>query len=221
MRRLSFSILLLLMARLTFAQTDKAEADNIIYQMLTSKVTTENWHPGLIIEGNKLKPTAEEGIFIVPGDSFQISSLRSDFYVMKEKDEWVPVNDGRYPMETMVNLLLNRITDNRHKLEIRHHQYGGKYPGISLPMQDLFDLLARNMNLYCSVTFIDQDEIRATLVFHQRALNFIHLLELKVNTRELYDAESTVSGDLYTNIPQNNVNNLFRERGKDSGLRSK
>ena len=79
-------------------------------------------------------------------------------------------------------------------------------------MQNLFDLLARNMQLYCSVTYIDEHEIRAILVLHQQKLNFIHMLELKVDTRKLTDATSIISGDLYTNIPQGNVNNIFRER---------
>jgi len=195
-----------------FAQTDKAEADRIIYEMLTAKNQTENWHPGLLIQESRLKETNEKGIYIVLGDSFQIKSLRSDFYIYKKKGQWEPIHDARYPMETMVNLLLNHIADNRHMLEIRHHQYGGKIPTITLPMQDLFDLLARNMNLYCSVTYINEQEIRAILVFHQQSLNFIHMLELKVNTRKLFDADSTISGDFYTNIPQNNVNDIFREK---------
>lgn len=196
----------------TFAQTDKAEADQIVYQMLTSASQTENWHPGLVILNSQLEETAENGIFIVRGDSFQIKSLRSDFYVMKKDDNWVPVNDGRYPMETMVNLLLNRITENQHILKIRHHQYGGMKPTITLPMQNFFDLLARNMMLYCSVTFIDEHEIRAILVLHQQKLNMIHMLEMKVNTQKLFEANSIITGEFYTNIPQNNVNNIFRER---------
>ena len=202
----------MLASGLAFAQTDKAEADQIVYQMLTSANQTENWHPGLIILNSQLQETAEEGIFIVRGDSFQIKSLRSDFYVMKKNDNWVPVNDGRYPMETMVNLLLNRITENLHVLKIRHHQYGGKKPTITLPMQNFFDLLARNMMLYCSVTFIDEHEIRAILVLHQQKLNMIHMLEMKVNTQKLFEANSTITGEFYTNIPNNNVNNIFRER---------
>ena len=195
-----------------YAQTDKAEADQIIYEMLTAKSQTENWHSGMLIQESQLKETNEQGIYIVPGDSFQIKSLRSDFYVYRKNNQWEPINDARYPMETMVNLLLNRITDNWHMLEIRHHQYGGKNPIITLPMQNLFDLLARNMNLYCSVTYINEQEIRAILVFHQRSLNFIHMLELKVKTKKLFDAKSTISGDFYTNIPQHNVNDIFREK---------
>ena len=196
-------LMLLFSSIFVYAQTDKAEADQIIYKMLTNKMQTENWHPEMIIQEKRLKPTAEEGIYIVPGDSFQIRSLRSDYYVMRKNNEWITIHDGRYPMETMVNLLMNRINDNRHKLEIRHHQYGGKRPRITMPMQNLFDLLARNTNLYCSVTFIDINEIRAILVFHQSNLDFIHMLELKINTGKLFDPESTLSGDLYTNIPQN------------------
>lgn len=79
-------------------------------------------------------------------------------------------------------------------------------------MQDLYDLLARNMNLYCSVTFINEHEIRAILVFHQRSLNFIHMLELKIKTKKLFDVDSTIYGDFYTNIPQNNVKDIFREK---------
>ena len=211
-KKLLYTVLILMMALGMKAQTDKADADKLVYQMLTSATQTENWHPAMIIRSNELKETAEKGIYIVNGDSFQIKSLRSDFYVTKKEDSWVPLNDGRYPLETMVNLLLNRITDNQHMLEIRHHQYGGKKPTITLPMQDLFDLLARNMNLYCSVTFINQHEIRAILVFHQRSLNFIHMLELIVKTKKLFDAKSTISGDLYTNIPQNNVKDIFRDK---------
>lgn len=211
-KKLLYTVLALTMVLGMRAQTDKADADKLVYQMLTSSTQTENWHPAMIIRQNDLKETLEKGIYIVVGDSFQIKSLRSDFYVIKKDDSWIPLNDGRYPLETMVNLLMNRITDNQHPLALRHHQYGGITPRFTIPMQNLFDLLARNMQLYCSVTYIDEHEIRAILVLHQQKLNFIHMLELKVDTRKLTDATSIISGDLYTNIPQGNVNNIFRER---------
>ena len=214
MTRIFYIFILMVLAVSVKAQTDKAEADQIIYEMLTSETQTENWHPGLIILSSQLKETVEKGVFVVSGDSFQIKSLRSDFYVNKKEDMWTPINDRSYPMETMVNLLLNRINDNQHVLEIRHHQYGGKNPSISLPMQNLFDQLARNTELYCSVTFIDKHEIRAILVFHQQKMNFIHMLELKADTRKLFDPKSTFYGDFYTNIPQNNVKDIFREKKK-------
>lgn len=195
---------------------DKAEKDMLIYQELTANYELENWHPDFIVASHMLKETDEQGIYIVRGDSFQVKSIRSDFYVCKKNGQWVPLNDSRFPLETMVNLLMNRIENNRHQLQVRHHQYGNKKPTITIPMQKMHDLLARNMQLYCSVTYIGTDEIRAVLVFHQKRQNFIHMLELKIPTIDLFDEESTMTGDLYTNIPQDNVKSIFRERGKQN-----
>ena len=193
---------------------DKAEKDRLIYQELTTNYELENWHPDMIIDSHMLEEADEKGIFIVRGDSFQVKSIRSDYYVRKMEGQWVPLYDYRYPLETMVNLLMNRIDNNYHWLQIHHHQYGNEKPIINIPMQKLHDMLARNMQLYCSVTYIGKDEIRAVLVFHQKRQNFIHMLELKIPTKDLFDEDSTMTGDLYTNIPQDNVSSIFREKGK-------
>lgn len=213
MKYSTISLIIWLFPMMTCAQaTDKAGADQIIYQELTAGYELENWHPKLVIADERLQETDEQGIFLVKGDSFQVKSIRSDFYVYKKDGKWVPINDPRYPMETMVNLLLDRIETNQHQLSIRHHQYGGAKPLIEIPMQYLHDLLARNMQLYCSVTHINTDEIRAVLIFHQKRLNFIHMLELKIPSKNLFDERSVMTGDLYTNIPQDNVKSIFRER---------
>lgn len=215
MTRIGLLLIGLLYFLSTHAQAlDKAEKDQLIYEELTADYELENWHPDMIVASHMLKETDEKGIFIVKGDSFQVKSIRSDFYVCEKNGRWTPLNDSRFPLETMVNLLLNRIENNRHQLQIRHHQYGNKKPTITIPMQKLHDLFARNMQIYCSVTYIGTDEIRAVLVFHQKRQDFIHMLELKIPTKNLFDEESTMTGDLYTNIPQDNVNSIFREKGK-------
>ena len=213
-RTLLISLCLLLSLPVFSQARDKAEADQLIYQELTSKYETENWHPELIVMGNRLQETAEAGISVVRGDSFQVRSLRSDFYVVRQDNGWKVLNDARFPYETMTNLMLNRIETNRHQLSIRHHQYGGTKPLIVMPMQNLFDLLARHMKLYCSVTKMTGDEIRAVLVFHQQKFDYIHMLEVKTTAKQLFDEKSTLTGDLYTNIPQSNVKSIFRESKK-------
>ena len=196
------------------AQTDKHDADSLIWEELVANYEIENWHPDLIVTKDMLNETQEKGIFLVLGKHFQVKSIRSDFYVREENGRWTPLNDARYPLETMTNLLLNRINDNKHQIELRHHQYGGKKARMLIPMQKLYDLLARNMDLYCSVTYIDKFEIRAVLVFHQKRMDFIHMVEMKVPTGKLAEPESVMTGELYTNIPQSNLNSLFREKKK-------
>lgn len=210
------TIIALMLSTLVFGQaTDKHDADLLIFNELTAGYETQNWHPDLIVTTDLLKESQEKGIYIVRGESFQVESIRSDFYVKEENGRWTPLNDPRYPLETMVNLLLDRIENNCHQLELRHHQYGGKKPKITIPMQNLHDLFARNMEMFCSVTYIDKDEIRAVLIFHQKKMDFIHMLEMKVPTKKLADPESVITGELYTNIPQGNVKSLFKEKGKN------
>lgn len=190
--------------------TDKVEADRILFEMLSGSHAVENWHEPLAIDGQSLRNTAEEGLFLVEGKAFQVNSLRSDFYVVKGKEGWQPVNDRRYPMETAVNLLLNRIEDNRHGLMLTHHQYGGKNPKLMMKMQLLYDMLARNMDIYCSVTSVGTKEMQAVLVFHNVKRNFIHMLRLTIPTDTLFKTDGMLTADMYTNIPQNNIKSIFK-----------
>lgn len=194
--------------------TDKHDADQLVYKELTGSYEPQNWHPDLVITKEMLTETNEQGIYIVRGDSFQVKSMRTDFYVREETGKWVVLNDTRYPMETMTNLLLNRVTDNKHQLELRHHQYGGTIAKVCIPMQNLYDLFARNMKLYCSVTFSDSYEIKAVLVMHHQKMDFIHMVEMKVPISFLATPTSTIYGELYTNIPQSNLKSIFREKKK-------
>lgn len=214
MRIRNLIILLMTVLPLTTAAQakDKAEADLMVWGELTAEYETENYHPRLIIQKDLISETAEEGIWLIKGDSFQIKSLRSDFYVCKKKNEWAVVNDSRYPYETMTNLLLNRIENNGHLLQLIHHQYGGKMPKIQIPMQKLYDVLARHMQLYASVTKIDKEEIHAILIFHQKRFDYIHMLDIRIPSALLFDKTSTLTGDLYTNIPQHNIKSIFKEK---------
>ena len=83
-----------------------------------------------------------------------------------------------------------------------------------MPMQTLFDVLGRTTDSYCSVNAVTRDEMRAVLVFHQRRLNYIHMLELRVAMNQLTRPDGMLTADLYTNIPQNGVLNVFTERKK-------
>ena len=191
-------------------RSDKASADSLLFEMLSQPTMTQNWHPDLVISDSLLQPTREKGICLVRGKSYQIASLNSSFYVKNDTNgKWVVLNDGAYPLETMTNLLLNRIENNRHQLLLRHHLYGGKVPRIMMPMQNLFDALSRNMETYCSVTSIDALQLEAILVMHHPKQDFIHLLRLNIPTSKIMVEDSTLEGDLYTNIPQGNIKSLF------------
>lgn len=213
MNKTTATIALALWAALTAGAqtTDKADADALLFDMLKAQNRVENFHQPLDTAASKLLPTAEQGIYTVQGSHFQVESLRSDYYVQQTPQGLKPVASAKLPMETAVNLLLNRLADNRHQLRLTHHQYGGRNPKLTIPMQALYDALARTTDIYCSVTQIDSADIKATLVFHHRGRNYIHMLQLNIPTRTLL-TDSTIEADMYSNIPQDNIKSLFKKK---------
>lgn len=188
---------------------DKVSADTLLYEQLSTPHVTENYHAPFTVNKRDLASTSERGIYIVKGKSFQVKSLKSDFYVREKRGSYEPIFDKRYPMESFTNILLNRVKQNKLRIAITQHMYGTTKTVPEQNMQNIYDLLARNMDIYCSVTSVKKDKMEATLVFHHRKLNFIHLFIVSVPTDGLFDDGGVVTATLYGNIPQSNIRTLF------------
>ena len=200
----------LLVAGMAVAQDrDKVSADTLLYEQLCASHVAENYHAPLTVSKRDLESTAERGIYIVKGKSFQVKSMTSSFYVREKRGSYEPIIDKRYPMESFTNILLNRVKQNKLRIAITQSMYGSSKKVPVQNMQNIYDLLARNMDIYCSVTSINKDKIDATLVFHHRKLNFIHLFVVSVPTEDLFEDGGLVTATLYGNIPQHNIRTLF------------
>ena len=200
----------MLVAGMAVAQDrDKVSADTLLYEQLCASHVAENYHAPLTVSKRDLESTAERGIYIVKGKSFQVKSMTSSFYVREKPGSYEPIFDKRYPMESFTNILLNRVKQNKLRIAITQSMYGSSKKVPVQNMQNIYDLLARNMDIYCSVTSINKDKIDATLVFHHRKLNFIHLFVVSVPTEELFEDGGLVTATLYGNIPQHNIRTLF------------
>ena len=200
----------LLVASMAVAQDrDKVSADTLLYEQLCASHVAENYHAPLTVSKRDLESTAERGIYIVKGKSFQVKSMTSSFYVREKRGSYEPIFDKRYPMESFTNILLNRVKQNKLRIAITQSMYGSSKKVPVQNMQNIYDLLARNMDIYCSVTSINKDKIDATLVFHHRKLNFIHLFVVSVPTDDLFEDGGLVTATLYGNIPQHNIRTLF------------
>lgn len=192
-------------------RADKVAADNLFFEELSAKHIVENWHDSLNFDMKALQRTNEDGIFIVPGNEFQIKSLSSKYYVKQSAKRCQVIFDKKYPMESFVNLMLNRVQNNTIMLSVAHHQYGGKTAKILIPMQNIYDMLARNMEIFCNVTSINTDKMESVLVFHNKKMNFIHMFVITASTNQLFKDKGVVYADLYSNIPQSNIKSLFKK----------
>lgn len=191
---------------------DKGDADELLYEQLTSCNVVENWHRELIIDEKKLTPTDEENIYVLPGDTLQTREMRSDIYVIRKGNTLSPLFDKKYPLESANNLLLNVIKDNTLQLSLVQRQYGNKQKKATVPLQTVYDLLGRHNDIYVNVTRIDPKSIEAVLVFHQKGINTIHMFIVNIPVENLFVKGATVTAELYGNIPQGNVKSINRRR---------
>lgn len=215
MRRMFASVAVLFACSAAMAQNhafDKGDADEMLYEQLTSCNVVENWHRELIIDERKLTPTDEENIYVLKGDTLQTREMRSDIYVIRKGNKLSPLFDRKYPLESANNLLLNVICDNTLQLSLVQRQYGNKQKKATVPLQTVYDLLGRHNDIYVNVTRIESKSIEAVLVFHQKGINTIHMFIVNIPVENLFTKGATVTAELYGNIPQGNVKSFNRSR---------
>ena len=187
---------------------DKEQADQIVFESLNNQTGYTFNAETVVVNPSRLVKTDERSVYVLRGDFYQSQTLRSDCYVKKNRNNYLVISDRRFPLETFTNQLLNKVQSG-HQLQLKHHQYGQKIPLLKTSLQSLFALFMPTMKPFVSITSINDDEIEAVLVFHHPKLDFIHMLMLKTKTDGLLKKGNVVYGDLYTNIPQDNLNSIL------------
>ncbi len=193
---------------------DKADADNILYEELKTALPPSSIKEDVVAKDAVVEKTHERNVFKVKGESYQIESLRSDYYVMRKGGKYVTLFDASHPLESFVNLLMNKVKDTHHSIMITHHQYGKVTKKLKMPLANLYNLLGRTMDIYCFVTSIDKKTVNGILVFHHPNDDIIHLFEVSAETPSITKEDAVINADLYSNIPQDNIRSLFKERNK-------
>ena len=190
---------------------DKADADKFVFEQLLANAECKSPHRSLIVNKDNLVPTREETVKILQGKSFQINSLRSDVYI--DTTTGKPVFDRRYPMESAINVLMD-VAGNNNRVTLTQHQYGNQKKTLATTLQAIHCALAANMDVYCNVTKIDKDVVEADLVMHNAKRNEIHLFVVKIPLEEMFRENGEISADLYANIPQNDIKNIYSKKRK-------
>ena len=187
---------------------DKEQADIFIYDNLNNNLSNQYPIETVTVIPSRLVKTDERSVFVLRGDYYQSETLRSDCFVRKTRNNYLVISDKRFPLETFTNQLLNKVQCG-HLLQVKHHQYGQKIPILKTSLQSLFAMFMPTMKAFVSVTSVNNDEIEAILLFHHPKLDFIHMLTLKTKTEGLLKKGNIIYGDLYTNIPQDNLNSIL------------
>ena len=92
--------------------------------------------------------------------------------------------------------------------------YGNVKKTLTMPLHSVFFVLTNEMDTYCNVTQIDKDLIKADLVMHNPKQNIIHLFVVSIPTSELFKNGGNIKAELYANIPQNDIKNIYSKKRK-------
>ena len=189
--------------------TDKKESDEELYNQLQGiafvDVHVEN---DKVIEQNLVNKGS--GIYVKPGETFQIKSLSSDSYYVKENDLFVPLFDDAYPEYSMSNLFLTYTHGLGKTLQLTHRKYGRFTPEISIPLINFLDFFRKEFILTCNTKYNKKGELETIIVFSHKTLNYIHLMRVRANKQQLFEPETILKGDFYSNIPQHYIKTLFK-----------
>lgn len=149
-------------------------------------------------------------VYLKEGKNY-MNKLSSDCFFWKLEDDSIPVFGEDYPEYSFSNLfLLNEISKNK-TLNLDQKLYGHRSYEFETPLGAFLNYFQADYDAYFGLEEFLPPELRGTLVLSHKYFNFIHLLYIKTDTSELFSDSGKIDANLYSNIPMNNVSNLFKE----------
>lgn len=195
---------------------DKKELDQRITQML-QQACTEASAPDLTPADPKnlvLHTTDDENVLRTEGSIYMIDKITDDLYFTKSDEAIAPLWDQKYPVLSISNLLLGQINEPKFQIDLTHRCYGTEHPQMLISWNSLYQAIhTPGARTYASgLIQADGKEVRGVWVIHQPKGNYLHMLVVTTPIENLFAPEADrqpLKGDLFTNIPQHNILNLY------------
>jgi hypothetical protein len=191
--------------------TNKKESDFQLNEVLstqhcTDSVITPYYFPEIVLDSIH----AETGFFVRKGDFFLLKQLNNNQVCKKgTNNRFYPIFDVRYPEISLKNLLLTPQLQSSLNLHVKHRMYGRFTPEFTMSVNDFTCHFQNEFNKYCFVEHTSKNILEATLILHNRRYNYIHMLFITVTPKTLFSENGVLEADFSTNIPQDNIKNLF------------
>jgi len=206
---LSFTITFPVSRELIFG-TDKKEEDQNIGDLFENS-------DDCIFSVKKESVSAEEltrlegtDLYVKKGNIFLKNTINSDVYYKRSENKYQLFFDADFPEFALSNIFITRQFDKNLTLKITHRKYGGFTPEFSISLNKFFCIFDKGFDTYCIVQFPQQgNNIQISVVLHNRDFDYIHLLRIKTSTEQIFSENGILKADLYTNIPKDNLTNLF------------
>lgn len=195
---------------------DKKELDDRVSAMIRS-VSSEPIVPSFQPANPAqlvLHKTADESILRTEGSIYMIDQISNDLFFSTAGDKVCILWDAAYPGQSMSNLLLGQIAQPSFAVDLTHHCYGLEHPMFKLSWEALYHVLCSPGSRVYASGHVQQDgeNVRGVLVIHQPLGNYLHMLVVTTSRQNLFAPDGQrqpLKGNLFTNIPQQNILNLY------------
>jgi len=192
--------------------TDKKESDENVGEMLLNddcKKVINPIRPESIPE-NELTSVKGTDYYTRKGIILMISEINTNTYYQRSDKFYVPLFTPDYPRESLANVLLTKHIDNSMILKITHRMYGNFTPEITIPLNRFICLFDNEFTTYCLLHQTSAGKINVSVILYNPNYNYIHLLRITANPKQLFIKNGILTADFYTNIPLNNLKQLFQ-----------
>jgi len=191
---------------------DKKELDSI----MTARIAYGNIDPirPLNPKDLVLHRIDSTGVLRTEGDIFWIETMASDLYFSSANDTLQTLWSKEYPTQSLSNLLLGQIATPDFGIDLTHRRYGLDKPRFHVSWASLYNTLCtEGVRRYATGLIRDNGKsLRGILIVHHPDGNYVDMLIITTTIDELFapDAQrKDLRGDLFTNVPQNNILNLY------------
>jgi hypothetical protein len=166
---------------------------------------SENFYPG------NLLAYRDNNIFVSQGDAY-FQTITSSRYYKKNNDKYSLLFSSEYPLESFSNIFLEpSAAGKKISLNIDHKLYGYETQSYNLTVADFLSYFADGFEFYFGVEDNTDEMMAGTLIMFSRDMNFINLLYVKTLKAQFFSDNAKVTAKFYTNIPADNIKNLFAE----------
>lgn len=185
----------------------RSQAEN--GRRLPSEIVSSVFKDNAPLPGRDRMVQREDGILVLPGKSYYISSLCSDTYFNGND---LPVNDILYERETLSNIFSGLVRNPGISLETRMSVYGLKQELFSCPL-DCIVAYAKENNCepYVGIIARNKEEIELLVIYRNIAAAYNHVLRVQIPHKVIHDGKGTAHARLTPFVPTHSVKYLFEE----------
>ncbi len=141
---------------------------------------------------------------------YMLESMKSETYF--SPSDTMPINSPLKPMETLYNIVAG-LVDNSYTLNIVHNLYNYETANYDVNMQKFIKFCVSNgCKQYMGIESVENDTIKATVVFQNTDFNYNHLLYIEFPIQLIGKKKGNIKAKLNTFIPTHNIQNMYNDK---------